>query len=508
MTRVTHVTLAMAALLAAAGCGSDYAPPADVTTGVPAGALDRVYDVDVDLPHVVFDGGRRVGVRLDLVLRVDTFGPGRHVARVAHRGARVAGEPEPVTSLGAGTTTLIDAGGLFETGRIGPVQVAGVSFEYVLRGTQSPGGWQASGEALESQTALGGRFDAWRRRRLLVASTDFSPAGSVDRVSFERDAAVAVETDLARASADPFLRATGGAVFLVNRLSFDNVARLDPERGFAIAWQAGVGAGANPHDVLLVGPDRAFVTRYEPPFDDVLVIDPRGGGARGTIDLAPLAENPDGTPRPDRMRAAAGLVFVGLQDIDRTFTRWADGKLAAIDPATEQVVGVVRLPGRNPGTIERLVEPDGRERLYVALGGIFPGLLPQELSGGVAVVDPANLAFERWALDDDDAGGNVGALALARPDLGYVVVSDAAFRNRVLAFDPRDGTVLRTVWETADFVPELEVLGGGLLAIPDRSFAAPRVCLYRIPPPGATTAETAAGCGALRRGPFSLEALD
>ena len=508
MRRAVRAGLLAATLLAAAGCGSDYTPPADVTTGVPAAPLGRVFDVSVDLPHVVFDGGRRVGVVLDLVLRVETGGPGRQVARIAHRGATVAGTPETVTNLGASTTTLIETGDLFETGRIGPVQVAGVSFEYVLQGTRDAAGLRAAGGALESQTALGGRFVAWRRRRLLVASTDFSPAASVDLLAFERDAAVSVRTGLARASSDPVLRVTGGAVFLVNRLSFDNVARLDPERDFAIAWQAGVGAGANPHDVLLARPDRALVTRYEPPFNDVLLIDPRGGARRGTIDLAPLAENPDGTPRPDRMRAAAGLVFVGLQDIDRTFTRWADGKLAAIDPVGERVVGLVRLPGRNPGTIERVIEPGAGERLYVALGGIFPGLLPQELSGGVAVVDPVDLAFERWALDDDDAGGNIGALAIARPDLGYAVVSDAGFRNRVIAFDPRDGSVLRTVLETTEFVPELEILAGGLLAIPDRTFGAPRVCLYRIPEATGAAEEEAAGCGSLRRGPFSLEALD
>ncbi len=497
----------LAGLALLGGCGSDYAPPPDATTGEPAAQLGRVFDVTVDLPHVVFDGGRRVGVVLDLELRVEEPAPGTHPARLVHHGARVAGEPEDVTDLGASTTTLIETGERFETGRIGPVRVAGVTFEYFLRGTAGPGGWTAAGEARESQTALGGRFDAWRRQRLLVAATDFSIAASVDLLALERDADLVVRADRARASSDPFLRVTGDAAFLVNRLSFDNVVRLDPQRDFAAAWQAGVGIGANPHDVLLVAEDRAYVSRYEPPFNDLLVIDPRGGASRGTIDLAPWAENPDGTPRPDRLCAAAGLVFVGLQDIDRTFTRYASGKLAAIDPATDRVIGIVSLPGKNPGTLERVREPDGGVRLYVALGGIFPGLLAQELSGGVAVVDPVNLAFERWALDDDDAGGNIGALAIARPELGYAVVSDASYRNRVIAFDPRTGTVLRTVWETADYVPEIEVTGGGLLAIPDRSFLAPRVCLFRVPTaPGDT--ETPAGCGALRRPPFSLESLD
>ena len=168
----------------------------------------------------------------------------------------------------------------------------------------------------------------------------------------------------------------------------------------------------------------------------------------------------------------------------------------------------MRLGGRNPGALEVLGEGEDT-RVFVALGGIFEGLLPQELSGGVAVVDPFNLVFERWALDDDVAGGNVGALAMASEELGYVVVSDSSFVNRVLAFDPSGAQVLREILRTDNLVPELEVDGGGVLAVPDRSFSSPGVCLYRVPrgdPAGGV--EALLGCARLPAGPASLEALD
>jgi len=329
----------------------------------------------------------------------------------------------------------------------------------------------------------------------------------VSEVALVKNREVVIRRNLVTVSSDPVLRRTGRAVFAVNRLSFDNLQRLDPESDFATVWQAGSGVGANPHDVLWVSDDKLYVTRYEPPFNDVAVVSPKTGGTASSIVLEELADNRDGTPRADRVVTAEGAVFVGLQDIDRTFTRYGEAKLAVIDPALDEVVGVVPLGGKNPGEIEMLMGEDGRVRLYVALGGIFPGLLPQELSGGVVVVNAFNRAVERLALDDDDAGGNIAGLAVLSERLAYAVVTDEEFRNRIVAFDPEEAEVLRTVWETQEFIPEIEVDRKGILAVPDRSFTQPRLCLYRAPvDPGAV--EVAIGCADLDLAPISIEALD
>jgi hypothetical protein len=87
------------------------------------------------------------------------------------------------------------------------------------------------------------------------------------------------------------------------------------------------------------------------------------------------------------------------------------------------------------------------------------------------------------------------------------VASDATFVNRVLAFDPVGGTIRRTLLETTQFIPEVEVDSGGILALPDTTFNRPRLCLYRVvPDPG--DAEVTLGCADLDLMPFSLEALD
>jgi hypothetical protein len=505
--RGLRLTLILVLAIPGGGCGSDYQPPHFETTDVPAEPLGPVYDVEVSLPHLFVPEVQAAGLDLELRMDLEAAGLGIHDARYAVVLATAGtGQAVEVEDLGGRTTVTVTPDS-WTTGRIGPLKAGTLLFEMLLDGLPERGGRYVSGEAWESQTALSGPFRGWSRHRFLVATTDFSAAGRVTEVALVKESLIQVRHNLAPVSPDPFLRRSGGALFAVNRFSFDNVQRLDPQRNFATAWQGSMGAGANPHDVSLLPDGRLYVSRYEPPFNDVAVVGGETGEILESVALDALAENPDGSPRADHVRRVAGTVFVGLQDVDRTFTHYGEGKLAVIDPGLDAVVGTIPLGGKNPGTIEALVGADGRTRLYVALAGIYPGLLPQELSGGVVVVDVANRAVERLALDDDDAGGNIGALAMVSERLGYVVVSDASYGNHVLAFDPLDGSILREVIATPNFIAEIEADTGGILAIPDTDFSRPRLCLHGVPADPAGS-ESPLGCGELELTPLSLEALD
>jgi hypothetical protein len=493
--------------LFAVGCGRDYEPPRLETTGLPPAQLGQIVDLEVALPHLLILGAIQRGVELELRLEIEGVGFGEFGARVFAGPARYDMTAVEVEDLSDGRTTVQISPTAWTTGRIGPLRAAGALFEVILDGEPTEGGWRVSGRSWESQTGLIGSFEGWRRQRFLVAATDFFAGGRVAEVAWVKGRELRVRDNLEQVSSDPFLRVSGRSVFAINRFTFDNLQRLDPEQAFRTVWQAGVGAGSNPHDVSQVAEDKAYVTRFEPPFNDLVVIDPGGGKITGSIPLGELAENPDGTPRADRMVFVDGYVFVGLQDIDRTFSRYGEGKLAVIDSALDEVVGVIPLGGKNPGTLTAIRGQDGRDRIYAALGGILPGVLPQDLSGGVVAVDVVNRAVERLALDDDTASGNVGGLALVSERLGYVIVSDASFTNRVLAFDPAAGDILRVVRETSEFVPEVEVGGGGILALPERSLDRPGLCLYRVPV-DAGGSESLLGCALLSLPPFSLEALD
>ena len=491
----------------AAACGGSYVPPSAPSTGQPAAPLGRAFDLSVALPYLEFPSIPARGATLAVELEVDGVGDGRHAVAVRYGKARVGGQETEVLDLSGGDALLVESDGAWLIARLGPVQVAGTAFEYRLEGRSGPDGWTVAGTSRESQTGGEGTFAGTRRHRFAVACTDYASGGQVVLLEWAEGGPLGTREQVTEASSDPRLRLTRDALFVINGFSYDNLQRLDPAEEFATAWQAGTGPGSNPRDVALVDETKAYVSRYEPPFDDLLVIDPRGGARRGTIPLGPLATNPDGTPRPDEIALAGGAAFVALQDIDRTFTRYGDGKLAVIDTRTDSVERSVLLPGKNPVAVRPLTGRDGRERLYVALAGIYPGLLPQELSGGVAVVDVANRAFERWALDDDDAGGNVGGLELAGERLGYALVTDAAYVSRVVAFDPERAALRRELLRTAEYVGGIELDGGGVLAVAEASFFAPRVCLWRVPadPEGV---ETPLGCAALPLPPVALEPLD
>jgi hypothetical protein len=506
--RVAHGVLVLLGVVALTGCGHDYEP---TEGGPPAGAeaapVGQVLDVDVGLPHLSFPGRPAgVGATLDVRFDLPTARDGSHQAEVAHLGATVGGESVEVEEVFSGDVMVTISGGSWQTGRIGPISIEGTGFEYALRGQLEQGGWRVVGVSWESQTGLEGPFAGWRRHRFLVVGTDHVAAGRGAVVSLKRESALAGRHDVVSTSTDPALRRSGEAVFVVNRLSYDSIQRLDPAEDFDTAWQTRVGAGSNPQDVVVVGSGRGYVSRFEPPFDDVAAFDVEDGDVLASIPLESLAENPDGLPRPSSLAEAGGVAFVALQDINRSFTEYADGKLAVIDPARDELLGSIPLPGKNPRTLVRVSEPDG-EKLYVGMAGIFPGLLPQELSGGVAVVDVANRVFERWALDDDTVGANIVDVVVRGPRLGYVLVSTESYVSRVVAFDPESGEPRRVLFESTNFVPELALDSDGVLAVPDTAFASPRLCLYRAPDDPAA-AEAALGCEELDLPPIAVEPLD
>lgn len=217
------------------------------------------------------------------------------------------------------------------------------------------------------------------------------------------------------------------------------------------------------------------MTRYEPPYDDVALIDLDDGALIGSIDLVPYAQNPDRLPRPDQILHHGGLLYVTLQDANRSFTQFMTGRVAVIDPMTREVVEVIDLAGQNP--FESLLYAPETGLIYVGLAGIFPGLRPQALTGGVEAIDPATRRSLGLVVDDDALGGNVSGVAIASPERGYAVVTDATFRNFVKAFDPSTGDVLGSVFETQDRIAALLTDGDGWLLIAESSFVQPRLLI-------------------------------
>ena len=510
--------MAAGLLLPAGGCGPQGGSLRPLPG--PTGRMNPIYDALAVFPDTAIIAGGLTyrGLEIDLEIEFDDptvrdedpfyTAEARVVAFLAGGVAQRFVVPRALRIEG----TLSDD--VLRTGLFGPIQVGTASLLLELTGALRDGARRASGDAALFGLPDDGGFTAVKRRRYLVAGTDLMTIGQVSVIDVRYDARFGVAGELEVVSSDPVARVEDGRPFVVNRYTFDNVQGLDARRGFRTAFQHSTGNGSNPHDLVVLpasqggtpdgvpsaaGPGLALVTRYEPPFNDLAFLDLADGALVARVDLAPYARNRDGLPRADQAALVGGLVYVTLQDVDRAFTRFETGRVAVIDPVRRAVVDVIDLSGQNP--FEAMVFSEATGLIYVGMAGIFPGLQAQALTGGVEAIDPAGRRSLGLVVDDDDLGGNVSHVAIHSATRGYCVVTDAAFRNFVRAFDPSTGEVLGTIYETHDRIAALLADGDGYLLVADASFSIPRVIVFDAVTGAPVTSLTA------RVPPFSIAIL-
>jgi hypothetical protein len=156
---------------------------------------------------------------------------------------------------------------------------------------------------------------------------------------------------------------------------------------------------SNPHDVIGISPTKAYVARYErnaaptpdptdhDEGDDLLIIDPSVPAITGRIDLASYAVAVAGTTiqsRADRALLIDGKLYVALSNLSADFQTAGHGRLLVIDPATDQVTGVVDIPGLENCSGLSYAAPT--RTLVVACGGAFSDA-DQAAGSGIVYVD-------------------------------------------------------------------------------------------------------------------------
>ncbi len=294
--------------------------------------------------------------------------------------------------------------------------------------------------------------------------------------------------DLGQAHGDSVARAQFGAVYVVNRYGGDNIQRLDPERNFATLWQCSVGNGSNPHDLAQVASDKAYVTRYEAA--SLAIVDPStgpecAGFLRGEVDLSAFADA-DSVPEMDQMVVVGEYLFVSLQRLDRrTFEPSGQSLLAVIDTSTDSIVDVdpatpglqgIELLGRNPFAETKGLPLDPLSgKILVASVGSFARLD----DGGIEIVNPWTLRSEGFLVTAAALGGNINDFVIAGSGRGYAVITDERFNNSVIRFDPSNGTVLATLLEGPDYLPDIEwVPERGWLLVADQNLYRPGIWIF------------------------------
>jgi len=487
MLRTAKLAAVLVAAAACAACGENFTFPVQ-PPAKKAAPLAAVYDVMAAYPSLFFPEFSAVGLTLDMTVEIEPgtlkAGGGPIRGTVTIQKAEVAGVSRSFSPKGAIDFTGTLSGDTI-TIRFDDAFVGMSRLSPDLDGLVAADGRTMSGVARFSNITDTGTWNGVKQRRYLIASSAFGLQGTASVVTVRYDTQFSVARDVELVSGDPV--ASGGAELplVVNRLFYDNVQILDPASGFLTALQFSTGNASNPHDALLAEAGRLYVTRYEPPFDDVLVADPQTGNKVGTIPLAAYATNSSGTPRPDRLIAAAGKVLVTLQNIDATFQEYGPGLLAFLDPGDDTVIDTITLEGRNPfGPMS--VDPVTGD-VYVADAGIFQGLLPNDLSGGVEVIDPVAMASKGLLVDDDDLGGNVSGVAVTGLGNGYAVVVTAAGANDVKAFDTATGAIGGTILHSTALIPEIRYDGDGYLLVAENDVGNPGLRVFD----GATGAQVA-----------------
>jgi len=312
-----------------------------------------------------------------------------------------------------------------------------------------------------------------------AASCDFATGGLA---AVDVDDFTVLERVIGSVEADSIVRVRDNRVFVVNRFSGSSVQEIDPDDALKTLWRCNVGAGSNPHDIVLIAPDKAYVTRYDA--ISIAIVDPSVGKScegfvRGYIDLSPWADA-DGIPEMDQMVRIGDRVFVAVQRLDRDdfFRPAANGALVVLDVATDAAIGTVELELTNPFTETKgLVYDAALERILV--GG--PGTLFSDLDdGGIEAVDPKSLASLGVLLTGADLGGDLSDFTMLGSSRGYAIVAAESFEASVIEFDLASGVSGGPLITSQQLLSDIEVTEDGHLWLADRDCFDPGLRVFDV----------------------------
>jgi hypothetical protein len=225
-------------------------------------------------------------------------------------------------------------------------------------------------------------------------------------------------TQLEAIGVEAHVRHFYGRHYVVNPAA-GTVQVIDPET-FDTVLTISVGMGSTPHDILVVDPRTAYVSRY----DSTLLyrVDPTTGAFVDSIDLGGFAAD-DGLPDMSMMARDGRHLFVQIQRVDRALSGnpVPPSLLAVIDIPTSQLLDVdPNEPGTQGiellGTFPRFkmhVDSVAR-RLFVSAPGVR-----LDVSGGIEEVDLDALESLGFILPEEETIGDLGAFVMVSPDRGY-----------------------------------------------------------------------------------------
>jgi hypothetical protein len=245
--------------------------------------------------------------------------------------------------------------------------------------------------------------------------------------------------------------------YRLGRFNIDTIQKVEIENPGIEQWQysalqTGESGSANPKDLVIASPTKAYLLRYGKA--DALIVDLSATNeadfVTGTLDLSDYTPANGSVPGMSKGVIVDGKLYIAMQRLDDDFKPTNDGYVAVFDtsddteidtnPGAEGLKGIP-LIGRNPSQIlyqpgiGLMVQSDGQ---YGGFGGT------RELNGGIDVINTADYSVSQL-IDDTEQTEQITGLAVASDTQAYFI-SYAGFGNTsVISFDPSAPATRETV---------------------------------------------------------------
>ncbi len=350
--------------------------------------------------------------------------------------------------------------------------------------------------------------------KLGVVSSDFSSGG---RFNIIDTASLLPLPSLSNIHSDAVLRYANGKVYIINRLNRDSILVLDPSLAFLPQQEFSVEQGSNPQDIAYINSSKAYISLYNRKY--IIVVNPSSGVILNRIDLSAYSETSssgstgiDGFPEMSRMALYNSILYLQLQRLDRNHPSGfpypgEDSYLLRIDTVTDQILGVIKTPARNPFGKMQIFNIGQDPHLIVCLPGKLGYL--SELDGGIGAYNLVKGEFrESFLLLESEVGGDVLDMILKSETDGYAFVLDKGFNKTVVRFNPSTGkktSTIATYTSSAGNISGMALSSSGKLFLGDSGFSNPGVSVYdtnQNPPVLLTPTPLSVGLK-----PFELEIL-
>ena len=298
----------------------------------------------------------------------------------------------------------------------------------------------------DDDSAVGDDDDDERQTHALVTTTDFT-VGSLATVDLDD---WTITDEITATTGDPVVQVVGDDVYQINRFQHDSVRRYAPGEFQTPLLEFSTGAGSNPQWVAECA-GVLFVTRYEEP--SVGLFQKDTGLSMGELDLSAYADA-DGLPEASSMVVLGGLLYLGLQRMDRDSGWQPDpegGRVLEIDCDTREVL---REWTTGPNVVLHL-HPERDDALLLVEGAMFDPDYEMLLDGGLGELELTEAAPAPPLVTEEELGGNIVAFGAGGAGLGLLALNVDEVHH-LLCVDLTTGATTE-VSETTSWVPDIRV---------------------------------------------------